>query len=227
MPAATSVAGQPAGVAILWVGAYLVGGIPTGWIVGRLAGVDLRQVGTGKIGTSNLFRSVGLLPAAVVGPLQFCQGLAPVLVASLLKAPAWVVAGAGLCSVIGNGWPVYLQYHGGRGVASATGAIALWGWPGLAYVVALVVLAGAARRSALGVLLGFAGLPVVLWLTGAPAAYSVTAVGVLICLLLRRFEGYRVGPPEPGQDPDGWASRLLYDRRPGQVRPGPTIDSSG
>ncbi|MGH7759729.1 MAG: glycerol-3-phosphate acyltransferase [Candidatus Dormibacteria bacterium] len=216
----------PLGVLALWVGAYFLGGVPTGWIVGRLAGVDLRQVGTGKIGTSNLFHTVGLLPAAVVGPIQFLQGMAPVLVAVLLKAPAWVAAGAGLCAVIGNGWPIYLQYHGGRGVASSTGAVALWSWPGIGYVLVMVIVGGALRRSALGVLLAFIGLPVVLWLTGAPSAYAVTAVGVAICLLLRRFEGYHLGPREPGEESDGWASRLLYDRRPEPALPAPTVDSA-
>jgi len=224
--AVVSPVAQPLGIVLLWAGAYLVGGVPVGWMVGKLAGVDLREVGTGKIGTSNLFHSVGLLPAAVVGPLQFCQGLVPVLVAVLLGAPAWVAAGAGLCAVIGNGWPIYLQYNGGRGVASATGAVALWSWWGLAFVLALVIVGGTLRRSAPGVLLAYAGLPVVLWLTRASPAFAITAVGIVICLVLRRFEGYPVGPAQPGAAPDSWVNRLLYDRVPS--RPIPTtqpIDS--
>ncbi|MGH7691798.1 MAG: glycerol-3-phosphate acyltransferase [Candidatus Dormibacteria bacterium] len=219
---------QPWGVALLWLGSYLVGGIPVGWIVGRLAGVDLRQVGTHKIGTSNLFHTVGLLPAALVGPLQFAQGFIPVLAAVLLGAPNWVAAGAGISAVIGNGWPVYMQYNGGRGVASATGAIALWSWWGFGFVLVLEVLGGTLRRSALGVLLAYAGLPVVLWLTGASSAFSITAVGILICLVLRRFEGYRVGRPRPGRAPDNWVSRLLYDRVPSlPAGTGQPIDSKG
>ncbi|MGH7643650.1 MAG: glycerol-3-phosphate acyltransferase [Candidatus Dormibacteria bacterium] len=199
-------------IVLIWVGAYLVGGIPVGWLVGRLAGIDLREVGTHKIGTSNLFHSVGLLPAVVVGPLQFCQGLVPVLVALLLGAPAWVAAGAGLSAVIGNGWPVYMQYNGGRGVASATGAVALWSWSGFAFVLILIIVGGVLRRSALGVLLAYAGLPVVLWLTLASPAFAITAVGIVICLVLRRFEGYRVGRAHSGEEADSWVTRLLFDR---------------
>lgn len=206
----------PLGVVLVCVGAYLVGAVPVGWIVGRLAGVDLRQVGTGKIGTSNLFHSVGLLPAAVVGPLQFCQGLVPVLIALALRAPAWVAAAAGLCAVLGNGWPIFLQYNGGRGVASATGAVALWSWWGIGFVLLLVILGGALRKSALSVLIAFAGLPVVLWLTHDSSAYAITAVGVLICLVLRRFEGYQGGPAQPGQVRDSLLTRVLFDRPPGQ-----------
>ncbi|MGC2192164.1 MAG: glycerol-3-phosphate acyltransferase [Candidatus Dormiibacterota bacterium] len=213
MPVATVATGaQPPVIFLIWAGAYLVGGIPIGWLVGKLVGVDLREVGTGKIGTSNLFHSVGLLPAAVVGPLQFCQGLLPVLVSVLLGAPAWVAAGAGLAAVIGNGWPIYMQYNGGRGVASATGAVSLWSWWGIGFVLALVIIGGAGRRSAIGVLLAYAGLPLVLWLTRASPAFAITAVGIVICLLLRRFEGYRVGRTRAGQDRDSWVTRLLFDR---------------
>jgi glycerol-3-phosphate acyltransferase PlsY len=224
--AALPAVAQPLGVVLLGTAAYLIGSIPVGWIVGRLAGVDLHQVGTGKIGTSNLFHSVGFLAAALVGPLQFCQGLLPVLAAAVLRGPAWVVAGAGLCAVIGNGWPIYLQYNGGRGVASATGAVALWWWPGFAFVLVLVILGGAVRKSPLGVLFAFAGLPVVLWLTGAPGPYAITALGIVICLLLRRFEGYRLLRRSPESSADSWVSRLLYDRGPGAPS-GPTqpVDS--
>ncbi|HEY6537649.1 MAG TPA: glycerol-3-phosphate acyltransferase [Candidatus Dormibacteraeota bacterium] len=224
--AAVTVTPSALPVALIWAGAYLVGGIPVGWIVGRLSGVDLRQVGTGKIGTSNLYHSVGLVPAAVVGPLQFAQGLIPVLVAVLLHLPSWVAAGAGLCAVIGNGWPIYLGYNGGRGVASATGAVALWSWFGIGFVLVLVILGGAARRSALGVLLAYLGLPIVLWLTQASAAFAITAVGVVICLVLRRFEGYHRRRPYPTAPPDSWVGRLLYDRvPPARIGAGQPIDS--
>ena len=205
----------PAGVAALLCGAYLLGGVPVGWLVGRAAGVDLRRVGDGKIGTSNLYRTVGLAPAAVVGPLQFAQGLAPVLAADLLRGPTWVAAGAGLAAVIGNGWPFYFRYNGGRGVATATGAIALWSWIGLVCLLALLAVGSGMRRSGLGVLMGYLSLPVVLAASRDPRAYPITAVGVLLCLLLRRFEGYRLWPPSRRDPQDDWKRRLVDDWRPG------------
>ena len=205
----------PAGVILLFAGAYLLGGVPVGWLVGRAAGVDLRRVGTGKIGTSNLYRTVGLAPAAVVGPLQFAQGLSPVLAADLLHGPSWVAAGAGLAAVIGNGWPFYFRYNGGRGVATATGAIALWSWIGLVCLLLLLAVGGGMRRSGLGVLMGFLSLPVVLAASRDPRAYPITAVGVLLCLLLRRYEGYRLWPPGRRDPRDDWKRRLVDDWRPG------------
>ncbi len=209
---------EPLETGLLWLGGYLFGGIPVGWIVGRIAGVDLRRVGDGKIGTSNLFHSVGLLPAAVAGPLQFVQGFLPVLAADLLGLPDWVAAGTGLAAVVGNGWPIYFRYNGGRGVAAATGAVTLWSWPGFGYVLFMLGAGGAVRRSALGVLLAYAGLPVVVWLTAGRAAYAVTAVGVVICLVLRRFEGYHFGRRREGSPPDDWRQRLINDR-PARIAP--------
>jgi len=209
----------PLSVGLLWVGAYLLGGVPVGWLIGKIAGVDLRQVGTGKIGTSNLFRTVGILPAAFVGPLQFGQGLAPVLVAELLRLPTWAVAGAGLTAVIGNGWPFYFRYNGGRGVATATGAIAPWSWAGLAFVLLLLALSGIARRSGLGVLLAYIGLPLVLALSRAPGAFAITSIGVVICLLLRRFEGYQFRARRGPTVHDDWRRRILDDWRPGPEAP--------
>jgi glycerol-3-phosphate acyltransferase PlsY len=203
---------QPLGVGGLLIGAYFLGGVPSGWLIGKLAGVDLRRVGTGKIGTSNLYRTVGLLPAAFVGPVQFAQGLAPVLAADLLRGPAWVAAGAGMMAVIGNGWPFYFRYNGGRGVAAATGAIAPWSWIGLGFVLLLLAAGQGVHRSGLGTLVAYAGLPAALALSGAPVAYSVTGVGVVICLLLRRFEGYRWRAASPADD---WRRRLIDDWRPG------------
>ncbi|MGA9776106.1 MAG: glycerol-3-phosphate acyltransferase [Candidatus Dormiibacterota bacterium] len=215
----------PLGVALLWAGSYLLGGVPVGWLVGRAVGVDLRRVGTGKIGTSNVYRTVGLAPAALVGPLQFAQGLAPVVTADLLGGPTWVVAGAGLMAVIGNGWPFYFRYNGGRGVATATGAVALWSWIGLGCVLVLLAVGGALRRSGLGVLMAYLSLPVVLAASRDPRAYSITSVGVLLCLLLRRFEGYRIWPLGERDPGDDWRRRLVDDWRPGPEEPDRRIHS--
>jgi glycerol-3-phosphate acyltransferase PlsY len=217
----------PVAIGLLWAGAYLLGGVPVGWLMGRAAGVDLRRIGTGKIGTSNLFHEVGLLPAAFVGPLQFAQGLAPVLAADLLHASSWVAAGAGLLAVIGNGWPFYFRYNGGRGVATATGAIALWSLAGLGFVLCLLAGGQLLRRSGLGVLLAYLLLPLALALAAAPRAYDVTAIGVVICLLLRRFEGYHFGRHQEGNSADDWRRRLLDDWRPGPapIAPGDALHS--
>jgi hypothetical protein len=105
---------------------YLVGGLPVGWLMVRWQryGLDLRKFGTGNIGTSNVYRHAGIDVAVVVGPLQFAQGFGPVLAARLVGLPVDAMMLVGVCAVAGNGWPVYMRFNGGRGVAVATGAVA-------------------------------------------------------------------------------------------------------
>src|SRR6266567_2530105 len=79
----------------LWfLAGYLVGSVPVGLLVGRLAGVDIRRYGTGNIGASNVLRNLGLLPAGVVAVASFAQGLAPAAAAGLLTGSPRALAGA-------------------------------------------------------------------------------------------------------------------------------------
>ena len=114
-------------VAAGWcLAAYLIGGLPIGWLLVRRKryGLDLRKFGTGNIGTSNVYRHAGIDIAVIVGPLQFLQGFAPVLASRLAGLPLSASMLIGVCTVAGNGWPVYMKFNGGRGVAVATGAVA-------------------------------------------------------------------------------------------------------
>src|SRR5215467_14992511 len=93
----------------LWfVAGYLVGSVPVGLIVGRLAGVDIRRYGTGNIGASNVLRNVGLLPAAVVAVASFAQGLGPAWAAAALTGSPAATAAAAVGSVVGYGWSFLL-----------------------------------------------------------------------------------------------------------------------
>ncbi len=109
----------------LVVGAYLVGSIPTSYLVGRLAsGVDIRERGTGNIGASNLTSQVGAKWAAPVVIFDVgVKGLLPVLVASdkVLDLGIGVEAAAGLAGIIGHNWSVFSGFHGGRGMATMLG----------------------------------------------------------------------------------------------------------
>jgi len=105
------------------IAAYLIGAIPVGVLVARLAGgVDIRRHGSGNIGATNVLRTLG--PAAGVLTLlgDIVKGYAAVWVAGTLGgSAAWVGAGA-VTAVVGNCWPVFLRFRGGKGMATALGA---------------------------------------------------------------------------------------------------------
>jgi glycerol-3-phosphate acyltransferase PlsY len=205
--------------------AYLLGGIPVGLVLVRLTRprVDVRSLGSGNIGTSNIYRNVDAGLAVVVGPLQFLQGLLPVALATRAGFPLAVVGLTAVCSVIGNGWPVYAGFNGGRGIAVAPGAGAAMSALGLAPLLACYGLGALTREIALGVLAGFLLLPLV----GALAvgrAEAAAFAALLVLVLLRRLEG---ALSDARHDQRPWrmlARRLTRDQRPGRPLVGRRTD---
>jgi glycerol-3-phosphate acyltransferase PlsY len=111
--------------------AYLLGSIPTGFIAGKvLQGVDLRKVGSGNPGTTNVYRSIGLVPAIVVFTVDMSKGLIPVLFFPGLFLHVWTDNASlallyqiflGLVAVAGHIWSLFLAFKGGKGVGTAFG----------------------------------------------------------------------------------------------------------
>jgi glycerol-3-phosphate acyltransferase PlsY len=118
------------------LGAYLAGSVPTGVLLGRLAGRDPRTAGSGNIGATNVTRTMGKAFGAVTLLVDVVKGLVPTLVAAEQGVP-WLAAGAGLLATLGHCYPVWLRFRGGKGVATAFGAMAALAWP-VAVVAALI-----------------------------------------------------------------------------------------
>lgn len=110
-------------------GAYLLGSIPSGYLIGRSQGVDLRTQGSGNIGATNALRVLGKKWGYLCFVLDIGKGLAAVLLAKLLVAPAYgldpVMASivAAVSAVVGHNFPVWLKFKGGKGVATSAGAV--------------------------------------------------------------------------------------------------------
>src|SRR3989304_8529261 len=125
---------------------YLLGSIPTAYIVTRVAtGRDIRQMGGGNVGGLNTLREVGAIPALVVGIVDLGKGAAAVAIAYwLLNLSPLFVMLAGLAAVVGHMWMVFLKFSGGKGMGATFGALAvlmpIYGyWYGL--LIFLVVVA--------------------------------------------------------------------------------------
>jgi glycerol-3-phosphate acyltransferase PlsY len=109
---------------------YLMGSIPSGWIAGRwLKGIDLRELGSGSTGATNVLRQVGKGPALVVFLIDVGKGAAAVLIARALGQGDWIRVLAGLTALAGHIWPVWLGFKGGKAVATGLGMFLGLAWP--------------------------------------------------------------------------------------------------
>jgi len=105
--------------------AYLMGSIPFAQLLSRRRGVDLRRVGSGNVGASNVLRTLGVRPAVLAMMLDAVKGTVAVLVAQRLTNGVAAPVMAGLASMVGHVYPVWLRFRGGKGVATAAGAFAV------------------------------------------------------------------------------------------------------
>ena len=131
---------------------YLLGSIPLGFLVVRWTrGKDVRRVGSGRTGGTNVLRAAGLGAAVVVGLGDGLKAALAVLVARWVGGGLLVQALAGVAAVIGHDYPVFLSFRGGAGtMASIGGAVVLWPWSVVVLVPALLAVVLGSRRASLG-----------------------------------------------------------------------------
>ncbi|MFS8664569.1 MAG: glycerol-3-phosphate 1-O-acyltransferase PlsY [Limnochordales bacterium] len=176
---------ETAMVPLYWTACYLLGAVPFGFLAGRLWGrVDIRAVGSGNIGATNVLRILGPLPAVLVLVLDAAKGWTAVAGATGLGLGDWAVAGAALVAVAGHNWPVFLGFRGGRGIATALGVLIALA-PAVAGLLAAVwlLVVVLTRYVSLASIIAAVLVPVVLVAGGWPLPYiaagtvlAVTAV---------------------------------------------------
>lgn len=133
---------MPAAIDVLVVVfGYLSGSVPFAYLVSRRRGIDLRRVGSGNVGASNVLRTTGVSNAVVAMGLDAVKGALAVFLASRLTSTPAIPVAAGVASVIGHVYPVWLRFRGGKGVATAAGVFALLS-PGALLAACLVFVVG-------------------------------------------------------------------------------------
>jgi len=131
---------------ILIIAAYLFGSVPFGIIIARLHGKDLRSIGSGNIGATNLSRALGRKWAYFCFVLDACKGLLPMLGAGLLRSQETIISelflslGVGCGAILGHILPLYIGFKGGKGVATSFGvALGLWPYYTICSIVSLAL----------------------------------------------------------------------------------------
>jgi len=172
------------------VGAYLLGSVATAIVVSRLLGLpDPRTMGSGNPGATNVLRTgrKGAALATLLGDLF--KGLLPVVVARLLEVGEITLIVTALAAFIGHIYPVFFQFRGGKGVATALGVLlGLAPWLGLAVLGIWLLVAATLRYSSLAALIAATTAPVIAWGLGLGTAI-IAGVAVMSVLLILRHRG--------------------------------------
>lgn len=171
-------------VIICIVSGYLIGAIPTGLILGRLAGINLRQTGSGNIGATNVLRTLGVVPAIIVVLADPLKAALITLVPYWLGLSPWVVAATAFAVVLGNTFNAFLGFKGGKGVATSIGAF-LAVDPLLAVlsiIIGLYVIV-LSRMVSLGALTGMFSAPVLIIASGDRTTSTIILIGLIVALV--------------------------------------------
>lgn len=151
-------------LAVLVVASFLLGSFPTGYLMGRIYGVDVRRWGSGSTGGTNVWRAAGLLAAVVTIAVDAGKALAAVALARMLLDTGWAQVLAGTLAVLGHIYSPFLGWRGGRGVIAALAVMGSLCFPALAAVlVAGAVVILASRYVSLASLTVATLMPVSLW----------------------------------------------------------------
>ena len=183
-------------IALVLAASYLIGSIPTGYIIVKLfTGQDIRTVGSGSTGATNVKRDMGKKWFFVVMLLDALKGALPVVLTALFGADfagGLLPVLAAICVILGHSKSVFLNFTGGKSVASGVGTLLALDWQaGLIIAAVWGVVTWVSRYVSLGSVVALALSPLIMWFLNAPPAYIVYAVIAAIYVIYLHRENIK------------------------------------
>ena len=166
---------------------YLLGSIPSAILVARIMRLpDPRQIGSGNPGATNVLRTGNKKAAAITLVSDLLKGLIPLLIARLLGFDLIIICLMGMAAVIGHMYPVFLNFKGGKGVATTLGVLFGISWPlAVLWIVMWLSTARLSGYSSLAAIVAMTSLPVVTWLLNFQQAILVFCIAICALVLWR------------------------------------------
>jgi len=196
-------------VVVVIILGYLLGSIPTAYLVGRaVRGIDLRRYGSGTVSGTAVYYHVARPLVVAVGLFDITKGALPTWLALRLGLELPIAVLSGLAAIVGHNWPIFLGFVGGRGLGTFLGVLLIifpWGFP---WLLIWLTLGRLAKVTAIGALLGLTSLPFVMRLTDQPSAVILAAMVMLALTVVKRLEANRLPLPEAPQE----RRRVLWRR---------------
>ncbi len=181
---------------LLIIASYLVGSIPISYLVARARGIDLRKHGTQQVGGGNLWRTTSRKLGLSVGIFDFLKGALMVAISQWLGLDAGQQLLVGLAAIVGHNWPVFLRFHGGRGVATSLGIIIIlpfinWSditiYPLVAFLCVAIGIVIFTHRTPVPILFGFIMTPVVSAIAKEPWPVTLGYTGLVLIIIVKRL----------------------------------------
>ena len=174
---------------LLLIGAYLLGSVPTGLLLAKALGVNIREAGSGNIGATNVYRTIGRKLGILTLVGDCLKGLIPVLIAKWLDLPDVWVAAIGLAALLGHVFTIFLGFKGGKGVATALGVFL--GTSPLSVLVAIVVFALVLyiwRYVSLASIVAAALIPGIVRILGGKPEFILMSLAIAAVVIFRHRE---------------------------------------
>lgn len=177
---------------IIITAAYLIGSIPTGLLLGKAYGIDVRKEGSGNIGATNLYRTVGRKVGIVTLIGDCLKGLLPVLLVKLSSFPPEYAAWTGLAAFCGHVFSAFLKFKGGKGVATALGVFLALAPLAVTVAVALfAIMMFVWRYVSLGSISAAAAMPIAVWLLGGTRTVMIVTLLIALIVIARHHENIK------------------------------------
>jgi acyl phosphate:glycerol-3-phosphate acyltransferase len=176
------------------IASYLIGSIPFGFVFSKIfSNVDVRTIGSGNIGATNVLRAAGKKAAILTLLADTLKGLLPVLIVQHLFNADMATVLSGVAAILGHNFPVYLKFKGGKGVATSFGVIlAISPWLGLISLIAWLVSAFLWRYSSLSALIAFACYPALTFMVSSSAkSYQALSLFIFAMIYYRHRENIK------------------------------------
>lgn len=175
--------------ALILLFAYLLGSVPTGFILGSIAKVDVRQVGSGNIGATNVARVIGWKKGLITLLGDTGKGFVPGFLSLQLGYGPWICVLAGLAAFLGHLYPIFLRFKGGKGVATALGVFLALAPKATGFLVLIFCLVVAiSRKVSLGSLVTAGLAPIVFWFSSGSLPLTAMSLFISLFIFLRHWE---------------------------------------
>jgi glycerol-3-phosphate acyltransferase PlsY len=182
---------------LLLIAAYVLGSIPLSYLSARSRGVDIKKQGTHQVGAGNLWRTTSRALGFYVGFYDFLKGMLMVFIAYKAGLDASLQLFTGIAVIIGHNWPVFLRFHGGRGIATTLGLIIIMPslnapaeittWPLIMFFAVGIAVLVVAHRTPVPVLAGLITLPITSAIAGEPSQMIIGYAALLLVIIIKRL----------------------------------------